>query len=279
MLETFLLASALMLSGSLTGAESVYTVRAGDSLTSVGARFGITVRVLAEENGLGADSRLRVGQTLRIDNRHIAPAFDGTRIVINVPQRMLFWTSMGGTIQALPIAAGTRGWQTPMGDFTVKTIETDPVWDVPLSIQKEMICQGKPAVSQVPPGPNNPLGKYWIGLSIPALGIHSTNQPSSIYGLVSHGCIRVHPEDISQLFAQVEVGMPGKILYEPVLLANVEGAVYLEVHPDAYEKGPDPLPFVLARARAEGYEGMLDLALVNEVIRKRDGIARNVTRR
>src|SRR5207244_4257585 len=59
--------------------------------------------------------------------------------------------------------------------------------------------QGKPVLTHVPPSPANPLGKYWLGLSIPGVGIHGTNAPSSIYNLQTHGCIRLHPDDIEKL--------------------------------------------------------------------------------
>lgn len=195
----------------VVGSESAYTVRRGDSLTSVGARFGVTVRVLAEANGLNEGSRLQIGQLLKIDNRHIVPRVEGVTIVVNVPQTMLFWAEPDGTPRGYPIAAGKPSWKTPLGDFTAAIKETDPTWDVPPSIQEEMRREGKPVLTHVPPSPENPLGKYWIGLSIPSVGIHGTNAPSSIYSLATHGCIRLHSDDIEELFSRIEVGEPQAI--------------------------------------------------------------------
>jgi L,D-transpeptidase ErfK/SrfK len=271
--------AVVLLMAQITGSQSVYTVLAGDSLTTVGARFGVSAPALAEANDLRLTSHLSIGQILKIDNRHLTPPLDGVRIVVNVPQRMLFWVSTESEVQAFPIAAGRRNWKTPIGDFAVATLETDPTWDVPLSIQDEMRREGKAVLTHVPPSQQNPLGKYWLGLTIPGVGIHGTNAPASIYSLVTHGCIRLHPDDIAQLFSQVEVGIRGRIVYEPVLIARVGDLVFLEVHPDAYGKVPEPFERVLERARSEGYADMLDLPLVKETIRKRDGIARDVTRR
>ena len=271
--------TAVLLMAQITGSQSVYTVLPGDSLTTVGARFGVSVAVVAEANDLEPTRHLSVGQVLKIDNRHLTPPLNGVRIVVNVPQRMLFWASSENEARAFPIAAGKRSWKTPIGDFAVATLETDPTWDVPPSIQEEMRREGKPVLTHVPPSPQNPLGKYWIGLTIPGVGIHGTNAPASIYGLVTHGCIRLHPEDIAQLFPQVEIGIRGRIVYEPVLIARVGDLVFLEVHPDAYGKGPAPFENVMERAGLGGYVDMLDLALVRETIRNRDGIARDVTRR
>ena len=215
---------------------------------------------------------------MSIDNRHIAPAA-AVEIVVSIPQRMLFYTTAGGQVYAYPIAAGRSTWKTPRGDFTIETKETDPTWDVPPSIQEEMRRQGKPVLTRVPPSPQNPLGKYWLGLSFSGVGIHGTNAPSSIYGLVTHGCIRLHPDDIEALFAMVQVGTRGRIVYEPVLVAHEGDRVFLEVHPDVYKRGPDPFTFIIDRAQSEDFLDMLDMSLVREVIQKRDGVARDVTRR
>jgi len=274
-----LLPVAFVLAFQIAGSQFTYTVQAGDSLTSLSARFGVSMRFIAEENGLTPDARLKKGDVLKIDNRHIVPDFSGARIIVNVPQRRLFWVTAEASLRSFPVAAGRQSWKTPIGDFAVATLETDPTWDVPRSIQEEMQRQGKRVVKRVPPGPENPLGKYWIGLSIPGVGIHGTNAPTSIYGLVTHGCIRLHPDDIAELFPQVEIGLRGRIIYEPVLIARTADAVFLEAHADAYKRAPDPMAWVLDRAASEGYLGMLDLNLVREVLRKREGVSRDVSRR
>ena len=263
----------------ITGGEFSYVVMPGDSLTSVGARFGVDVRVIAENNQLEATSRLKIGQSLRIDNRHIVPESRGTDIVINVPQRMLFYYRGGGVFRHYPIAAGKRGWRTPIAEFSVVSMERDPVWDVPLSIQEEMRKNCKPVITSVPPSPQNPLGKYWIGLSLPAVGIHGTNAPVSIYKLETHGCIRLHPEDVEDLFTIAHAGDLGRIIHETDLLAKIGDFVFFEIHPDPYRKGSHSLADLNEIARAAGFFDMVDWALVEDVIRKRDGIARDVTRR
>jgi L,D-transpeptidase ErfK/SrfK len=274
-----LLVSTLLLLAQLSGGEFAHTVAAGESLTSIGARYGIDVRVLAEANGLSVSDRLTAGQTLRVDNRHVVTTVDGAEIVINVPQRMLFHFENGDFKCAYPIAAGSAGWRTPLGEFEIMSKEEDPTWDVPVSIQEEMRRAGKPVLTHVPPSPQNPLGEYWIGLSLPGIGIHGTNAPSSIYKLVTHGCIRLHPDGVRALFPEVDIGTAGRIVYEPVLLAKVGNSVYLEVHPDVYKAGVDPFLKALSIARAGGYSDLLDLSLVKDVIQKREGIARDVTHR
>lgn len=269
----------LMLLAQIVGSEFVHTVQAGDSLTSIGARFGVDPRVLAEANGLETPDRLQPGQALKIDNRHLVPPSNGAEIVINIPQRMLFHFDEGRGSCSFPIAAGKPDWRTPLGEFEIMSMEEDPTWDVPASIQEEMRKSGKPVLTQVPPSPENPLGEYWLGLSLPGIGIHGTNTPSSIYTLVTHGCIRLHPQHVERLFFKVDVGTRGRIIYEPLLMAHLGHSVFLEVHPDAYKKGSDYFRKVIEIAREDGVLHMLDLALVQQVIKKQDGIARDVSRR
>ena len=268
----------ILLALQMVGGEFTYTVVSGDSLTSVGARYGVEVRALAEMNGLGPSAKLKPGQTLQVDNRHIAPAARGTDILINIPQRMLFLYEEN-SVRGYPIAAGKRTWKTPLGKFTIMTLEEDPVWDVPPSIQAEMRAQGKPVLTKVPPSPANPLGRYWIGTSLPGIGIHGTNAPSSIFSLQTHGCIRLHPDNIEELFGRVQVGATGQTIYEPVLLTGTADGVFLEVHPDTYKTGSDPLVAVRELARLTGLEDVLNWSAVNETIKKRDGMARRVSLR
>src|SRR5262245_55444282 len=115
-----------------------YLVQPGDSLASLGARLGVDVKVLAELNDITASQRLAPGSALKIDNTHIISSSPDTDILINVPQRMLFFFEAGQFSRAYPITAGRASWRTPLGDFTILTMEKNPTWDVPPSIQEEM---------------------------------------------------------------------------------------------------------------------------------------------
>jgi L,D-transpeptidase ErfK/SrfK len=257
----------------LTGRQTTHVVVAGETLTSVGARYGVTPRVLAKLNGLRADARLQIGRVLFVDGRHLVPAFAGERLLINVPQRMLFLLEEHGAIAGFPIAVGRSGWPTFLGPFTVDTLETNPVWDVPPSIQAEQRRAGKPVLTHVPAGPNNPLGDFWLGLSRPGFGIHSTNAPSSIYQVTTHGCIRLHPDDARYVFSRAAVGMSGRSTYEPVLLARLsDGAILLEAHPDVYRRQPDAMAFVRGSAAALGVTDDVDWQAVAVALKLRDGV-------
>jgi L,D-transpeptidase ErfK/SrfK len=267
------------LSDALVGGEFFYMVQPGDSLTSIGARFGVVAGVLARENSLQPSARLKIGQELRVENRHIVPPGLEDGILINLPQRLLFYVVQGKLVSHYPIGLGRTDWPTPTGAFTVVGKEENPVWDVPKSIQEEMRRCGQMVKTRVPPGPDKPLGEYWIGLSLAGYGIHGTIAPASIYQFRSHGCIRLHQDDIADLFARVSVGTPGPIIYAPVLLARVaHNRLYLEVHRDAYKRAGDPLTAVQRFALSEGIGPLLDWQRVEEVVRLKEGVARGVNR-
>ena len=259
----------------LTGGVNEYVVRPGDTLASLSARFGAGTATIVQLNKLDKDRPLVAGRVLTIDNRHIAVIEAGASIALNIAQRMLYHFD-GESVAAYPIAVGVRGWPTPVGAFTVIDKEEHPTWDVPLSIQEEMRRQGKPVVSQVPPSPANPLGDHWIRLSFPSVGIHGTNQPLSLYRYASHGCIRLHPEDVAALFTRVTIGTAGVIRYQPVLIASINERVYLEAHPDSYRRAPDPLQFV--KNRVGGLSDQVDWTMVQRVLKEQRGLAFDITK-
>ena len=259
---------------AIVGGITHHVVRPGETLASLGARWGLEAATLADANGKRRNAPLHAGETLRIDNRHIVPE-TATPVVINVPQRMIFLTD-GSGIHGYPAGLGRRDWPTPSGPFTVVEKERNPTWDVPLSIQDEMRRAGRPVLQRVPPGPSNPLGAYFIRLSLPNLGIHGTIAPQSIYHFQSHGCIRLHPDDVAMLFDRLEVGTPGAIVYEPVLAIVQDGRAYLEVHPDVYKRVADAAAAARTRLAAAGAANV-DWRRVSEAVKKRAGTVVDVT--
>jgi L,D-transpeptidase ErfK/SrfK len=255
-----------------------HRVVAGDTLTSIGARYGVEPRLVAEANRLDPDAWLRVGQRLRIESRHLAGHRLPEGLVINLPQRMLLLFRGGRVAGAWPVAVGRPDWPTPTGSFTVVSLETDKTWYVPLSIQREMQREGLPVLTRVPPGPDNPLGRHWIGLSLPAIGIHGTIAPASIYGFRSHGCIRMHPDDVADLFGRVSRGEPGRIVYEPLAIGrDGSGRIWFQASPDAYRRSAGSLDEVRAMATARGIDaGQIAWDRVRSMLTSRDGLARTV---
>ena len=132
----------------------------------------------------------------------------------------------------------------------------------------------------MPPGPDNPLGAYWIGLSVGSVGLHGTNAPSSVYQAVTHGCIRLQASNIEQLFGLVQLGTRGELVYEPLLMLVERDEVFLEVHRDVYRRGPhDPLAMAKTKAGELGVTDRVDWDAAARVIHERAGVARGITRR
>ncbi len=265
------------LSHEIVGKPFEYVVKQGDFLISLAARFGEPALLIAQSNGIDYNKRLHLGQRLAIDNRHVVPETSCDGILINLPQRMLFFFRDGTLAGAYPVGLGMPTWPTPAGEFSVVQLQKNPAWIIPISIQAEMRKKGETVLTKVPPGPDNPLGKYWMGLSIPGYGIHGTNAPPSVYHFQSHGCIRLQPENIEKLFPQIEVGEPGKIIYAPVLLALLnDGRIYLEIDRDIYNRGINAFPMLIELAEANHLTNRIDWYAVTQTIDQQTGIARQI---
>jgi L,D-transpeptidase ErfK/SrfK len=152
--------------------------------------------------------------------------------------------------------------------------EKNPVWKVPPSIQEEMRSKGEKVKKLVPPGKDNPLGRYRLRLSLACCGIHSTNAPRSIYRFETHGCIRLAPANAKELFTLAAVGLPVEIIYEPVLTARDEaGTTFLEVHPDIYGRSRDQTSTANAIAYGRGLLSARGSPLWQETVQTEEGIA------
>lgn len=272
-----------LLARAVVGGVHDVPIAPGDSLTRISARWGVAVPSLARMNELPADARLVLGRVLHVEFAHVVPSVVDTlppdAILVNVPQRLLFERRGGAFVGAYPVAAGRPSWRTPLGDFALDELAVDKPWIVPRSIQEELRRAGKPAPTIVPPGPDNPLGRYWLGLSHSSIGIHATNAPASVYSLRTHGCIRLHPDDAAGLFERSRLGDPVRIVYEPVLLASLpDGRLCLEVNPDAYRRA-GTASAIVERLLAQGGLGeRIDRERVAAVVAAQEGLAFDVTR-
>lgn len=270
----------------LVGTAGVYTVRKGDTLRLVAAKLGVSRTQLAAMNGLSHKDSLKAGQILRYNNQRIIPAHsirDG--IVINIPDRMLYLFEKGVMTYSTAVALGTPTktdqfvWETPVGKFRIVNKAKDPTWTVPPSIQEEMRLEGKEVITSIPPGKDNPLGKYAMKTSLPGILIHSTTKPWSIYTYASHGCIRVYPERMEELFKLVKPNTAGEIIYKPVKLAVTEdGRILLEAHNDIYNKTKGLTTEAQALIRAQKLGSRVDWEKVKRVISRKAGVAEEITR-
>jgi len=271
-------------SDRLVGSKGVYTVVKADTVRLVAAKLGVTQQHLRSMNGLDARAYLTVGQKLAYNNLKIIPRQMKNGIIINIPDRTLYYFQQGALVTSLPVAVGsvTKNekyvWQTPVGKFRITGKVKNPTWTVPPSIQTEMEEQGKEVFSTLPPGPENPLGKYAIRTSIPGIMIHSTTRPSSIYSFSSHGCIRLSPTQMEEFFPQIRVNTKGEIIYKPVKLAVTEnGRVFLEVHRDIYNKRASLVAEARKMVENQKLSELVDWEKFNSVVKRKSGVAEDIT--
>jgi len=268
----------------MVGGDILYTVKKSDTLKSVGAKFRVSPHYLAKINGIDGQKNLSKGQILKIVDRHIIPKRVTDGLVINIADCTLYYFRGGKLVTAIPVAVGKPkskthiAWHTPIGDFKIIAKTKDPTWRVPPSIQKEMEAKGSVVVAEIPPGPANPLGKFAMRTSIPGILIHSTTAPSSIYGFNSHGCIRVNPSQIEELFNYVRMNTTGEIIYRPVKLAVTDGGkVFLEVHGDAYEKMKSIPGEVQREIKKQNLGKRIDWRKVDRTVMEKSGIAEDIS--
>jgi len=260
------------------GDEKVYIEKRLD-LSHVALTKGLRPWVMARQTKLKVNTRLKPGMELKVDTTHIVPTELSHGIVINLPELLLYQFHMGVYQRRYALAVGKRSWPTPTGSYYILNKAKNPTWTVPPSIQDEMEDMGREVLEKVPPGPQNPLGKYWMGTSADGVGIHATNRPWSVGHFVSHGCIRMLPQEIAQLFPQVEVGTLVKIIYQPVKMALTrQGRIYLEAHPNIYRKKIKYLAYVKSLAKRYHLESRIDWLKAKTVLKIKEGIARDITK-
>ncbi len=232
------------------------------SITHYVTRKEDTLLDLARWNGLGYTEMIAAnrgidpwvpgaGVRLTIPGAHILP--DGPRdgLMLNLAdQRLYVFRAEDGTVESVPIGIGRSAWGTPTGRTEVVRKRANPTWSVPKSIRAD--DPELPAV--VPPGPLNPLGNHAIYLGWPSYLLHGTNEPYGVGRRVSHGCVRLYPEDISRLFTEIPIGLPVTVVNQEVKLAWVGGTLMMEAHPSQEQADQLEADGTFARAKPAKYE-------------------------
>jgi len=247
-----------------------FTIEAGQDVVGeiqvVRAAYEDTFVDIARAYGLGYDELVAAnpgvdpwlpgeGVLIVLPTRFVLPSAAREGIVLNVAAKRLFHYRVaedGGLpiVETYPVGIGRTGWQTPTGNTTVVSKARDPVWFVPRSVREEHLAAGDPLPNQVPPGPDNPLGRHVLALGIPGYLIHGTNKPAGVGMRVSHGCVRLYPDNIEYLFGQVEIGSRVQIVNQPFLLGWQDGDLLLEAHGLLAEDSRDWFGSLMARAKS-----------------------------
>lgn len=220
------------------GRIGLHTVQPGDTLVDIAVQWRVGYVELVAANPEVDPWLPDVGTELVVPDLHILPDAPRRGIVINLSELRLYHFAPNGRTVSMPIGIGSDGKETPLGETVVTGKRRNPTWWPPESIRAE-----NPELPRaVPPGPDNPLGDYALDLGWPLYRIHGTNKPYGVGRRVSHGCIRMYPDDIETLFGNVPVGTPVRVVDQPVKIGWSQGQLLLEVHPtqqqaDAIEAG------------------------------------------
>ncbi len=211
----------------LIGEMQTIRLGKGDTLLDVARRFDLGYVDIRAANPT-IDPWLPGTASVLVPTRYVLPAAPRRGIVINLAElRLYYFPARSGPVQAFPIGIGSSGIETPVGGTEVVRKATNPTWYPPPSIRAE-----NPELPEsVPPGPDNPMGDYALYLGWKGYAVHGTNKPWGVGRRVSHGCIRLYPEDIARLFPQIAVGTPVTVVDQPAKLGWHAGELYLEVHP------------------------------------------------
>jgi L,D-transpeptidase ErfK/SrfK len=263
----------------VAGIEETVSVEKRTNVANLALERGVRWTVVVGQNHLKKPYRLNPGECIRINNTHIVPAELKDGLVINLPELNLYYFKNGVYQRRYALAVGKPSWPTPTGTYKICEKRKNPTWNVPPSIQEEMEESGQEVIEKVPPGPKNPLGKFFMGTTASGVGIHATNRPWSVGYFVSHGCIRMLPQEIEQLFPQIPVGTPVKIIYRPIKIAvTPQGKVYLEANLNIYQWELHALDYVKSMAEYYQITDRIDWSKVPSILRRRDGIAHDITK-
>jgi L,D-transpeptidase ErfK/SrfK len=276
---------------NIIGNLITYQIQKGDTLLDVGRWFGLTGKEISDANNHLDWWTPPVGKQVILPDEHILP--DGPRegIVVNVPELRLYYYYPSPTrsrhgkelikaryrarvVYTFPVGLGRYDWRTPVGKaFRVTAKEHNPPWVVPKDIYQEHLERDGYADNMVPGGdPDNPEGHWRLDLNLPGYAIHGTNVPWGVGMEVSHGCIRLYPEDIDRLWHIVPVGTTGIVVYQPVKFGWHGDALYVEVHPDLYGMYPGMWKHTIDLAKHKGLLGVIDLDKLQKAVEQKTGV-------
>ncbi|HVN63176.1 MAG TPA: L,D-transpeptidase family protein [Candidatus Binataceae bacterium] len=286
---------------NIIGNLITYQLQKGDTLLDVGRWFGLTAKELSDANGHMDWWSPPVGKKIVLPAEHILPAGPHVGIILNIPEMRLYYyypsplghynykskltrASMTSSphsrrgvtpslVYTYPVGLGRYDWRTPVASFTVRGKTKDPTWVVPDDIYQEHLERDGEAVHVVKGGdPDNPLGDYRLELTLPMYALHGTDVPWGVGMEVSHGCVRLYPEDIDRLFHTVKVGTPGEFVYQPIKYGWRGDDLYVEVHDDLYGRYAGLWAHAQKLADDLGITDEIDMQKLEKAVEQKTGV-------
>jgi L,D-transpeptidase ErfK/SrfK len=275
---------------TVIGSPRTYTVQHKDTLLDIARFFDLGYNEITAAHPDVDPWIPKAGSTLSIPTSWILPQSRFKGMVVNIPEmRMYYYPPEDKRIDqpvvlTYPVGLGREEWPTPRTPFRIRGKTANPTWVIPQSIKEERIKEKGWSENSIPGGvAENPLGKYRLELSLSqasgAYAIHGTNNPWAVGRLVTHGCIRLYPEDIARFFDIVRVGSPGELTYQPVKIGMQHGRVYIEAHTDIYNFVPDLWGEAQKVVQNSGWAPLVDPLLLTKALRDQSGIPVDVTKK
>lgn len=223
---------------SLVGKVQFTQVSQDEDFSDVALRFDVGYYEIFEANPEIDPDTPSYNTVLMVPTQYILPTeLQRNRIVINLAEMRLYYQpKFGNKIYIFPIGIGKEGWETPTGEMSIIGKVENPPWVVPESIYKVREAIGSKVRRIVPPGPDNPLGKYVMRLSKAGYLIHGTNLFAGVGRRTSAGCIRLYEKDIEELYGLVEIGTKVIIINQPYKAGWSKQELYLEAHMPLFEQ-------------------------------------------
>lgn len=218
------------------------------------------------------------GTEIVLPTEFVLPPGPRNGLVVNLAQMRLFYfppRTPGAPARVIthPIGIGVDVAPTPVAATRVVRKAVDPTWHPPESIRKRRAEEGEILPETVPPGPDNPLGRFALYLGLTGYLIHGTDRPWGIGMRVSSGCIRLYPEDIERLYGQVPVGTPVRIVREPYLLGLRRGVPLLQAfRPPENGMVEDSYTPLMQALIARFPRGAVDLDRALQVAKEKRGV-------
>lgn len=256
---------------SVIGAPQIVFARESDTLSLIAREYGLGYDDIAQANPDVDPWLPGEGTPLVLPTQYVLPEGPREGVVLNIASKRLFYYPPADetgkrVVMTYPIGIGRVGWETPLGSASVVSKARDPHWWVPSSVRKEHEELGDPLPAVVPPGPDNPLGRFVLKLDMPGYLIHGTNQPYGVGMRVSHGCVRLYPENIETLYPLIAVGARVTIVNQPYLAGWFHDELYFEGHLPLEDDEVTPeehLDSLMARLAGELDESSLEAARHN----------------
>lgn len=227
------------------------------------------------------------GTRVLIPSKFVLPDAPREGLVVNRAEKRLYFFNTnpdnGATqVTTYPIGIGKAGRETPVGEASVTQRLENPAWYPTAGVRADYRARGIELPRVIPPGPDNPLGRFALMLDMDGYLIHGTHRPDGVGMRVSQGCIRLYPEDIERLVFDVPIGTPVSLIDQPVKAGFREGGLYLEIHPGHDDSVP-PLDQVrdVVEAAVERNRKRLNRSVdwerVETAWREADGVPREIT--